>query len=185
MQTTFLDLVKSRYSARGYTSQKVDRETLDYIIESARLSPSACNKQPWRFVVVDDPDLISEICKKGLSAPVSNAWACTAPVIIALGVAFSPVVHTAGKLVKGIDYRLLDAGIAGEHICLAASEKGLGTCWIGWFKPKVVKKILGIPSSVKLVSLITLGYPEEQEDTPEKNRLKTEDICYFNGYGKG
>jgi nitroreductase len=67
-------------------------------------------------------------------------------------------------------------------MCLAAAEQGLGTCWIGWFKPKQVKKLLNIPAGVKLVSLITLGYPAEETGPEQKKRLSTEEICSFNRF---
>jgi nitroreductase len=179
MKTAFLELTQQRRSVRGYRDKPVEAETLDYIFETARIAPSACNKQPWRFVVVTDSKKRAAICKKGMGAPVPNPWAITAPVIIALCVGYSPVIHTAGKLLKGVDYRLLDAGIAGEHLCLAAAEQGLGTCWIGWFKPRIIKRILEIPRGTKPVSLITLGYPAEEVEHDDKKRLEMEQIRFY------
>jgi nitroreductase len=93
------------------------------------------------------------------------------------------MVHTAGMVVKDLDYRLIDAGIAGEHLCLAAAEQGLGTCWIGWFKAAAVRRILGIPRTSKIVALITLGYPAEDDIPREPRRLSLEEICHVNTYG--
>lgn len=184
MQDTFLQLARSRRSVRGYARKEIEKEKLDYIIESARLAPSACNKQPWRFIVVDEDVLLKEICKKGMGGIVSNKWAETAPVIIVLCAVYSPIVHTAGKMVKGVDYRLVDTGIAGEHFCLAAQEQGLGTCWIGWFNARAIKKVLNIPRIVKIVSLITLGYPAHGDTgIKEKKRMSRDEICFFNKYG--
>lgn len=185
IQNSFFDLVKARSSIRSYSSRTVDRDIINGIIESARYAPSACNRQPWRFIVVDDQEKIQSMCEKGLHQPVPNTWAQTAPVIIVMGLAVSPVVDTAGKLLKSIDYRLIDAGIAGEHICLAAQEQGLGTCWIGWFKSGAVRKICSIPRRIKIVSLITLGYAEESGSgtKQEKARKAMSEICFYNRYG--
>ncbi|MFC1581922.1 nitroreductase family protein [Planctomycetota bacterium] len=182
MNTAFLELARRRRSVRGYLDKPVEAEVLDYIFEAARIAPSACNKQPWRFVVVTDAGKRAAICEKGMGAPVSNPWAGTAPVIIALCVGYSPVVHTAGKLLKGVDYRLLDAGIAGEHLCLAAAEQGLGTCWIGWFKPRIIRRILNIPRTAKPVSLITLGYPAEEIEKDDKKRLEIDQIRFYEAF---
>jgi nitroreductase len=184
MNTSFHDLVRNRSSVRAYADRKVDREVIVRIIEAARLAPSACNRQPWRFVVADDPELVSRICTRGMHGPVPNVWAREAPVIIVIGLAPSPMVNTAGKVLKGIDYSMISAGIAGEHICLAAQDEGLGTCWIGWFRSRAVKKLCGIPSRIKLAALITLGYPRDTGSVPEKERMKRDEICFFNRYGE-
>jgi nitroreductase len=183
MRTGFLELARTRRSVRSYRSDPVPAETLRYVMEAARLAPSACNRQPWRFTVADRPDLCKRLCVEAMGAPVPNAWAAGAPVIIALSVVFAPMVHTAGMVVKGLDYRLIDAGIAGEHLCLAAAEQGLGTCWIGWFKAAAVRRILGIPRTSKIVALITLGYPAEDDVPREPQRLSLEEICHVNTYG--
>jgi len=183
VEDSFLHLVRKRRSVRSYRADPVEKEKIEYILEAARLAPSACNRQPWRFIVVDDESMRGKICRDGLGGIVSNEWARTAPVIIVLSVTYSPLVHTAGKVAKGIDYRLLDAGIAGEHICLAAAEQGLGTCWIGWFNARAIKRIVGMPVGWKVVALITLGYEKgEGNDAHEKKRLRPEDICFFNRF---
>ena len=175
----FLDLVESRFSARGYKDIPVSRDILDYVFEAARLAPSACNKQPWRFTVVDTPELRNAICDSAMGDVLPNAWARTAPIIIVLSVVYAPIIHSAGRLLKGIDYRLMDAGIAGEHVCLAATEQGLGTCWIGWFRPRVIKKLLGLPYLYKPIALITLGYPAESESVPLKRRMERDEIVHY------
>ncbi len=182
MKSTFLDLVTSRFSARGYLPDPVQSEKLELIMEAVRLSPSACNKQPWRFTLVTDPEIRNVLCEKGMGGAVPNKWAVTAPLIAVLSVTTSPVVHTAGKVLKGVDFRLVDAGIAGEHFCLAAAEQGLQTCWIGWFNPGKVRKIISLPISQKIVSLITLGYPREEQG-PGKKRKPMEEICFAQKFG--
>ena len=86
-------------------------------------------------------------------------WALDAPVHVVIGMERSFVTHRLAASVSGVDYPWVDIGIAGEHLVLAATELGLGTCWIGWIKPRVVRKLLGWPAAVKPVVVITVGYP--------------------------
>jgi nitroreductase len=179
---TFLELVRQRYSCRAYSSVPVAREKLELIIEAARLAPSACNFQGWRFVVADDPQVRDELARKGMGGVVPNVWAAAAPVIIA-GCFAKKILSTnwLGSKLKGIDYGQLDMGIAGEHIALMAAALGLGTCWIGWFNQKAVKKILGVPRAVEVVFLMTLGYPAEASQR-EKARKSRDEIFTYNRY---
>ncbi len=102
-------------------------------------------------------------------------WVATAPVIIVLGMTKSFVAHRVGPAISGIEYPLLDLGIAGEHLVLRATELGLGTCWVGWIKAKVVRKIVGWGGGIEPVSIITLGWPAEEpkERTPRLTLSET------------
>lgn len=170
----FLELAKNRTSCRSYKSEPISDEIINYCIEAAQVSPSACNKQPWRFVVIEDPTKRQEICEKGLLPGLPMPWTKQAPVIVALCAKKSSTVHKLAATMSGVKYHLIDCGIAGEHFVLAAEEKGLGSCWIGWFKERIVKRILNIPRHIEVVSLITLGYPEQI--TPSRARLKINEI---------
>ncbi len=176
----FLELTKSRTSCRSYKSDPVPDEVLNYCLEAARLSPSACNKQPWRFVIVTEGETRRKICETGLLPFLPMPWTRQAPVIVALCAETTLGVHKMAAALSGVKYHLIDCGIAGEHFVLAAEEQGLGTCWIGWFKERKVKKILGIPRNVKVVSLLTLGYPEQK--TPPRERLPLEKISFKDGW---
>ncbi len=174
---TLLGIISRRRSVRSYREDMpVSDEKIRICIEAARLAPSACNRQPWRFIIVKDPALRSEIAGGCLLPGLGMQWAGKAPVIVVLCAALDFVTHKAAPMVSGVQYWLVDAGIAGEHFVLAAEAQGLGTCWIGWFKEKSIKKLLGIPRSVKVVSLITLGYPAEVRDA--KARLQYEQIAF-------
>lgn len=165
---TFHELVLSRTSCRAYLEKDVPDEFIVKCVEAARLAPSACNKQPWRFVIVKNAELRSRICAEGLLPGLPMPWLKQAPVIAALCSEKSLVTHTLAPLVSGIHYELIDLGIAGEHFVLQAQELGLGTCWIGWFKEKPVKKIISLPSSYRIASLISLGYPAEEPRLSER-----------------
>ena len=138
----FFDLVSKRQSDRGYLDKKVDRELIEKIIEGARLAPSACNAQPWKFIVVDDENKKQSLVK-GLYDPLVglNKFAIEAPVFIVVVGEKRNLVSGIGQKIKGMDYTSLDIGIACEHICLGAAELGLGTCMMGWFKEKLIKEL--------------------------------------------
>ena len=139
MQTTpplkeqpFIELVKHRTSCRSYKPGPVPKAHLETMLEAARLAPSACNKQPWRFVVVEDKALRMRLINESFLSGIPMRWAENAGAIIALGMEKSAVTHRIAPKISGVDYPLLDLGIAGEHLVLQAEELGLGTCWIGW-----------------------------------------------------
>ena len=175
-------LIRQRRSIRAYADRPVEESKLSAIIEAARLAPSACNAQGWRFVVVDRKELIAEIVGKGMGAPVANAWAGQAPIIIAGCFHKNIITHRLAAGIKKIDYSLLDMGIAGEHMVLQAEELGLGTCWIGWFKARTVRKILEIPRNVNVVFLLSVGYPADGQSR-ERKRLSVPEIAFRNRYG--
>jgi len=131
------------------------------ILEAARLAPSACNQQPWRFAIVRDPELRRRIVGEGFLPGITMNWAIDAPVHVVIGMERSLVTHRLAASVSGVDYPWVDIGIAGEHLVLAATELGLGTCWIGWIRPKTVGRIVNWPRSIKPAVIITVGYPDD------------------------
>jgi len=168
-----LDAIGRRVSCRAYQSTPVTQAQLMQILEAARLAPSACNQQPWRFAVVRDLDLRRRIVEDGFLPGIKMAWAIAAPVHMVIGMERSFVTHRLAASVSGVDYPWVDIGIAGEHLVLAATELGLGTCWIGWIKPRVVRRIVGWPASVKPVVVITVGYASDTDaGAPPASRRK-------------
>ena len=178
----FFDLVSKRQSDRGYLDKKVDRELIEKIIKGARLAPSACNAQPWKFIVVDDENK-KESLVKGLYDPLVglNKFAIEAPVFIVVVAEKRNLVSGIGEKIKGMDYTSLDIGIACEHICLGAAELGLGTCMMGWFKEKLIKELLSIPKNREIKLVISLGYPSS-DVTRRKIRKNVKDIINYNEY---
>ena len=172
---TLIELVKHRTSCRAYDPTPVPREYLELMLEVARLAPSACNKQPWRFVVIEDEAVRMRLIDEAFLKGIPMKWAENAGAIIALGMEKSAITHKIAPKISGVDYPLLDLGIAGEHLVLQAEELGLGTCWIGWIKPKEVRRIVGWPRSIEAVSLITVGWPASEE-RKSRPRLSLEDI---------
>ena len=179
MKTTVgsvMDVVQRRVSCRAYRSDPVPDQHVRQVLEAARLAPSACNRQPWRFVVVRDAAVRRQVVEDGFLPGLGMHWALRAPVLIVLGLSRSFVTHRVGASIAGVDYPWLDAGIAGEHLVLAATELGLGTCWIGWIRPRILQRIVGWPVSVKPAAVITVGYPCEAPTGEPARRLPLEDL---------
>ena len=158
----FGELVEQRYSCRSYDpAQAVARTLVEKLIEAARLAPSACNRQPWRFAVVTEPETRGLVLDKGLRQGMPMPWARKAPVLIVLGMCRSLITHRLAPVISRVDYPWIDIGIAGEHLVLQATELGLGTCWIGWIRPDAIRRVVGWGRDVRPASLITVGWPKE------------------------
>jgi nitroreductase len=146
------EAIRNRRSIRRYTGEPVEPGLLEKVLEAARLAPSANNRQEWRFVVVTDP-----LTRQKLSiAADGQAFVAEAPVVIVCCAVGAERVMRCGHPAYA-----LDLGIAVEHMALAAAALGLGTCWIGAFDPGRVREMLGIPESVAVVEMLTLGAPAE------------------------
>jgi nitroreductase len=178
----FIELVQQRQSVRAYSEKAVERDMLLRCIEAARLSPSACNAQPWKFVVIDEDPLRQEIARETYNniAPF-NKFAMQAPVIVVIVMERPNTLSQIGGRIKNKDFYLFDIGIAAEHFCLQAAEEGLGTCMIGWFNEKNIKELLQVPPKRHIGLIITVGYPKN-EDIRKKKRKDAGDIASFNQY---
>ena len=155
MVMSLLDVILSRRSIRRYENKEIPKDVLDKIVEAGRQSPSAANRQPYRFVIVTDSEI-----KKQLQGLFSR-FLKNAPVII-VGCA-NPKALLTGK------WATVDTTIALESMVLAAWSLGIGSCWIGSFKEQKIKDSLKIPQDWKVVALVTLGYPAE---TPKPRKKK-------------
>ena len=177
-------IIRSRRSVRRFLPQKVEPAKLIAVIEAARLAPSACNVQPWRFVVVDDPATLAALAGRALGGAVSNAFAREAPALIAVCAQLNLVTNRLAEWYKGINYHHIDIGIAGEHLVLRAQELGLGTCWLGWFNAGAVKTLLHIPQAIKVLALIAVGYYETAALPPQAGKKPLNEIMFWNRYGE-
>jgi nitroreductase len=175
----FAELVNSRQSDRKYSGKQVEQEKLAQCLEAARLAPSANNSQPWKFIVVDDSELKYQIADCSASLGM-NKFTFQAPVIIAVVLEKQNILSSMGGMIRRKEYRLMDIGIAVSQFCLQATDLGLGSCIIGWFEEKRVKKLLNIDKRKRVPLLITLGY----SDSPlrKKTRKSIEEISSWNHY---
>jgi len=178
-----LDLIKGRKSIRRFLDRPVEREKILLCLEAARAAPSACNSQPWKFIVVDEPELKNRLCEKAFRGIYFiNAFCKQAPVIVVIVSEKGRFLARIGGMFRGTKYYLIDIGIAGEHFVLQAEELGLGTCWIGWFKESAVKQILNIPKEKKIDVLLALGYYDKKMAKSAHHREPLEKIASFNSY---
>ena len=172
----FLEIVKKRQSVRNYKQQPVPREIIERCAEAARLAPSACNSQPWKFIIVDKPEKKDELAMAAFSGVYSICkFVKRAPVIVVVVTEKMSYAARVGAFLKNIQYSLIDIGIASEHFVLQAAEEGVGTCMIGWFSERRVKKVLGLPKTANVDLLISMGYPETDEQR-EKIRKSIDEI---------
>ena len=158
---SFLDLVKKRHAVRDYDSRPVEKEKLDYIMECVRLAPSAVNFQPWRLKVITGGGELAAIREV-----YHQPWFKKAPCVIVVCTDHSVSWHRRSD---GKDHADIDAAIATEHLCLAAAEQGLGTCWVCNFDVRMCADTLHLPENISPVALIPLGYAAD-DDIPEKKR---------------
>jgi nitroreductase len=165
------EAIEKRNSIRKYEDKPVPEEKLLRVLEAARLAPSGRNCQGWKFIVVRDVVKIQELGK--LSGGQYHVH--TSPVIIA-AVATDP----EELMPCGVQASPVNLAIAIDHMTLAAMDEGLGTCWIGAFAQSEVKKLLGVPERLSIISLLTLGFPGESGRP--KSRKKLEDIVCYDTY---
>jgi len=163
---SFLEFAKKRYSVRKYKEKPVEKEKILQVLEAARNAPSACNFQPWHFIVLTDEKIKSKVAET-----YPRDWFRKAPVIIVACGDHS----LSWKRADGKDHCDIDLAIAIDHMTLAAADLGLGTCWVCAFAAESCHKILGLPDNLEAVALLPLGYPDE-ETIPEKNRKRLEEI---------
>ena len=163
---TFLDLIKQRYSCRSYQNKRVEQEKLDYVMECVRLAPSAVNKQPWVFRIVENED-----DKSKLHTCYSRVWFQTAPMYIICSILHDEEwVRSDGK-----HHGDIDIAIAVEHLCLAATEQGLATCWVCNFDAAKCKQLFSIADNEEPAVLIPIGYAADE--AREKKRKTISEIC--------
>ncbi len=161
------DILMRRRSIRAYKNKEIPEDVLNKIMEAARLAQSAINRQPWRFILIKEPqhkNKIAEFCK-------GKMWVADASVIIA-----AVAVDTGYRMGNGRPASDIDLSIALTHISLAAVDQSLGSCWIGSFKYDEAMEYLRIPKENILVSFMTIGYPDESPSP--KTRKTLDEILY-------
>ncbi len=177
----FLNLINHRQSDRAYADKEVEEEKILQCVEAARMAPSACNSQPWKFIVINDVDLKKKVAQTTANRLLPlNHFTNQAPIHIVLVNEGSNFTASLGNKIKNRNFSLIDVGIAAEHFCLQAAELGLGTCMIGWFNEKELKSLLNIPNNKRPELIITMGYSDDV--LREKKRKKVEKILSFNKY---
>jgi nitroreductase len=157
MNKSFLDLAKSRFSVRKYENREVEAEKLTAILEAGRIAPTAANKQPCIFLVLNDEESIKKLCK-----------ACNphgAPLAIVV------CTEKTTAWVRPFDkanMSEIDTTIAADHMMMCAQDLGLSSCWITYFDPKIVRKEFNIPDNVVPINILAIGYGADEPQSPDR-----------------
>ena len=164
---SLLDLILSRRSIRHYENKDIPEEVLQQILETGRQAPSAANRQPIRFIIVNDHDILKNLCDN----------------LITRFVKYAPVAIVGCADIKSLltgKWAVVDATIAMENMVIAAWTLGIGSCWIGACNEEKVKEMMKIPNEWKVVALLTFGYPAEK---PKQRKKKSfEKMFSFNSF---
>lgn len=178
----FMELAKTRQSTRKFDGRPVERDLLDKCVEAARIAPSACNAQPWKFIIVDEPELVGKIAGCTYGGVVRfNKFTDDAAAFAVVAIEAGTFASSAGAAFTNLDYALIDMGIAVENFCLQAAELGIGTCILGWSRHAALRSLLEIPAEKKLGVLIAIGYEKDKKIRP-KIRKPFEEMCSYNKY---
>ncbi len=176
----FLELVGSRQSDRKFDHNRpVEAEKLNYILNAARLAPSACNAQPWHIVVVNEPELALKMGEAAASLGM-NKFAKDAPIHLLVIEESANITSMLGTKIKGKYFPLMDIGILASHIALAAESLGLGSCILGWFDETKIKSLLAIPKKKRVLLDIVIGY--SMSSKREKKRKSVDKMVSYNRY---
>ena len=183
---TFDEIVRARYSVRDYDPDRpVPPEHITAMFEAARLAPSANNSQNWRLIAVTDRALLDKLSTEGMRTLGANKFMRKAPLIVVGCSKIDLLVNRVFGKIVATDYYQIDLGIALEHLVLKATELGLGTCWVGWFREENVKGILNVPDPVRVHVMIAVGYHRDPDAPPSKRRRKALDkITFSNKWGE-
>jgi nitroreductase len=173
-----LELILKRQSDRKYIGRPIESEKIERILEAGRMAPSACNSQPWKFIVVTDDKLRQQLSDAASAKSLGmNLFVREAPLLLVIVRENPNFSSKIGGTIKRKDYSHIDIGIAAGNICLQAAAEDIGSCILGWFDERQVRKILGIPSSKRVELIITLGYSPSQLRS-KKRKPKEETISY-------
>ncbi len=158
----FSEVIAKRYSVRGFKPDPVEEDKLGRVLEAARLAPTACNRQPFRFIVFHTTGGESEIRRI-----YDRAWFVQAPIIIcACAIPSKAWVRRDGR-----NYADIDTAIAMDHLILAATDLGLGTCWVAAFDIAALREILHLPRDVEPIAITPLGYPAVAPGPKDRQEL--------------
>jgi nitroreductase len=156
---SFLELARARRSVRAYKPDPVPEGVVTELLEAARWAPSAINSQPWEFIVVTDAQVRAAVCESARMLGLRWPHIAQAPVVVVI---CAPRVTPFSRD---------DCIFAGANLMLAATDRGLGTCWIGGFGQGTIRKLLGIPEGFVVAGMCTVGYPAGETRTPPRREL--------------
>jgi nitroreductase len=173
--------IELRRSIRKYQNTEIEKETIEKLIESARLTPSGNNRQPWHFILVADKSIKEKIVEKANN----QKWMLTAPLFIVCVADVKARINSEDEMYVDEETPMFelkrvirDTAIATENIILEAVNRGLGTCWVGWFKQNEIRQVLEIPSDKFVIGILTVGVPDENPEQRPRNSIS--EIMHYN-----
>ena len=172
----FLELAKKRQSCRAFTGESIPRDDLEVCLEAARLSPSACNSQPWSFVAVHSPEKVAAVA--GCGQVLGNPFLDKAGAFIVLVEEHATLKPRVAERYNSQVFAAGDLGGAAVSICLAAESRGVGSCIIGVFDRVALAEVCGIPEQKNIYLIVALGIPENSETRP-KVRKPAENVVKY------
>lgn len=173
----FTELIRVRESCRNYTGEPVPREKLEAILDAARLAPSACNSQPWSFVVADSPEAV-KTAVECIQDSGANKFTDKAPAFIIVVEEHAQLSPRIADTMDSQHFAAIDIGLVTAHICLAASDLGLGTCIMGLFNEEKTKACFDIPAEKRVRLIISVGYSADAAPRA-KHRNALDEIARF------
>jgi nitroreductase len=171
----FLQLIRERHSVRSFRPETVSSVLLKQVVEAGRLAPSACNNQPWYFIVVNDSEVLAQLHQ----AYPRDWFGQTKQIIVVCG----DKDRSWKRSYDGKDHLDIDVAIAVDHMTLFAAELGLGTCWVCHFDPHKVSSALALPKHIEPIVLLPIGYPAIV-DCPAKYRKPLDEIVFYDKFGR-
>lgn len=172
----FKQVLQNRKSVKSFSYQDIPEYKIDALLDAARLAPSWGNNQCWKIIMIKNEEIRERIAETLDDSNSVKQGVFEAPVLIVV----CAVPDSSGE-VDGKEYYLVDAGIAMEHIILAASNEGLGSCWVGEFDEQKIKTLIRIPKEYRVVALSPIGYPREHAD--DEKRLPISEWTFTNHWG--
>ncbi|MDR1309163.1 MAG: nitroreductase family protein [Deltaproteobacteria bacterium] len=165
----YLELALKRQSCRHFSDQKVEREKLARCVEAARLTPSACNSQPWSFVVVESPDKVAEVAKATMHMGI-NEYVAQAKAFFVVVEEYAELMPKIACMIDSQYFARGDLGAATLSLCLEAQSQGLGTCILGLFDRPRLRELLDIPRDKGVFLVVAVGYPATGATRPKSRR---------------
>lgn len=167
----FLEIAKSRYSVRSYKSRKVEQEKLEKILLAAHVAPTAANLQPVRLIVVQEDNGLEKIKK------AANIYGAPLAIIVCSERTKAWIRPFDGKNVSDIDATILT-----DHMMMEATSLGLGSVWICYFKPDIIRQEFKLPDTLEPVNILVAGYPDEEPADPGRHatqRIPLDELVYY------
>ncbi len=155
---SFLELAKKRYSCRSFKEQQIIKEHLTQILEAGRIAPTGANKQPQRFIVVQEKEGLEKLAK------TANVYKAPTAIIVC-----GEKEHAWTRPFDKKNILAIDLAIATDHMMLQATDLGIDSLWVCYFDPEIIKQEFNIPKNFEVLNILALGYNEKEPSSPNRH----------------